>query len=184
MRKQGVGRWRPALLFALLPAILVLALLALFSLTAQAQTPSPTFSLDQVTPPTTLPAAAFGADGFGQNCAPCHGMQGNGDGPATANLTFSPTVFASADVMWPESPAQMFFTTKFGRIEHLMPPWQSRLSDDEIWQHVMYAWSLHTSPTFVAGGQTLYTQNCPVVMATQAKVMAPMQRVSCPISPI
>src|SRR5689334_15362609 len=101
MRKQGVGRWRPALLFALLPAFLVLILLALFNSNAQAQTPSPAFSPDQVTIPVTLPIAALGADSFAQNCAPCHGASGNGDGPATANLTFSPTVFASADVMWP-----------------------------------------------------------------------------------
>src|SRR6476619_3720442 len=99
MRKQGVGRWRPALLFALLPTLVGLVLLALFSASAsaQAQTPSPTFSLDQVTPPTTLPAAAFGANSFGQNCAPCHGPSGQGDGPAAANLPFSPTVFANAD---------------------------------------------------------------------------------------
>lgn len=160
MRQQGVGRWRPALLFAFLPALLALMLLVLFNTSVQAQTPSPTFSPDQVTTPITLPVAAFGADSFGQNCAPCHGMNGKGDGPTAASLTFSPTVFADADTMWAVSPAQMFFTAKFGRIERLMPPWQSRLSDDEIWQTIMYAWSLHTSPTFVAGGQTLYTQNC------------------------
>jgi mono/diheme cytochrome c family protein len=41
-----------------------------------------------------------------------------------------------------------------------MPPWQNQLSDDEIWQTVMYAWSLHTDPISVAGGQTLYAAQC------------------------
>src|SRR5215212_7469757 len=158
--QRGVGRWRPALLFALFPTILAVLLWAWPAAVAQAQTPSPTFSLEQVNPPQSPPPAAFAADSFAQNCAPCHGETGGGDGPAVASLSFSPTVFADPSAVWPLSPAEMFFTTKYGRIEHLMPPWQSRLSDDEIWQVVLYAWSLHTDPTFVAGGQTLYGQSC------------------------
>lgn len=158
--KRGVGRWRPALLFALLPTCVGLLWLALMYMPAQAQSPSPTFTLEQVTPPTAPPAAAFGSASFEQNCAPCHGPAGLGDGPTASSLPYSPTVFADPNVMWPLSPAEMFYTTKFGRIERLMPPWQNRLSDQEIWQTVAYAWSLHLDPTFVAGGETLYAQNC------------------------
>lgn len=137
-----------------------LVLLLFGSASAQAQTPSPTFAVEQVTPPAVLPPAAFGQGSFEQNCAPCHGLNGLGDGPTASSLPYSPTVFADPDVMWSLSPAELFHTTKFGRIERLMPPWLNQLSDEEIWQTVMYAWSLHTDPTFVAGGQTLYVQNC------------------------
>jgi mono/diheme cytochrome c family protein len=133
---------------------------ALLRTPAQAQTPSPTFSLEQVTPPNAPPAAAFGSGSFEQNCAPCHGASGLGDGPTAVSLPYSPTAFADPNAVWSLSPAEMFHTTKFGRIERLMPPWQNQLSDAEIWQTVMYAWSLHTGAAFVAGGQTLYAQNC------------------------
>ncbi|MCC6454550.1 MAG: c-type cytochrome [Caldilineaceae bacterium] len=159
-KKRGVGRWRPALLFALLPTLAGLLWLALAGAPLQAQTPSPTFALEQVTPPTVPPAAAFGRGSYEQNCAPCHGLNGLGDGPTSASLPYSPTLFADPDAIWGLSPAEMFHTTKFGRIERLMPPWQNQLSDEQIWQTVMYAWSLHTEPAFVTGGQTLYAQNC------------------------
>jgi mono/diheme cytochrome c family protein len=158
--KRGVGRGRPALLFALLPAFIGLALLAFANVPVQAQEPSPTFSPEQVTPPTASPAAAFGRGSYEQNCAPCHGLSGLGDGPTAPSLPYSPTIFADPEATWALSPAEMFHTTKFGRIERLMPPWQNQLSDAEIWQTVAYAWSLHTDPAFVAGGEVLYAQNC------------------------
>ena len=158
--ERGVGRWRPALLFALLPILLGLLLLALVSMPAQAQEPSPPFDINQVTPPTTPPAASRGQSSFEQNCAPCHGVNGLGDGPTSASLPFSPTVFADPEAVWGSSPAELFHTTKFGRIERLMPPWRNQLSDEEIWQTVAYAWSLHTNADEVAAGQARYAESC------------------------
>lgn len=163
MKQRRVGRWRPALLFILLillPTVLGIALLTWIGSPVHAQTPSPTFALEQVTAPTTPPAATFGSGSFEQNCAPCHGLNGLGDGPTAASLPYSPTIFADPNAIWPLSPAELFHTTKFGRIERLMPPWGNQLSDEEIWQTVMYAWSLHTDPAFVTGGASLYAQNC------------------------
>lgn len=159
-RMRGVGRWRPALLFMLLPTLVGVALWVWMSAPAHAQQPSPTYTPDQVVVPSALPAAAFGASSYEQNCAPCHGLTGLGDGPTAPSLPVSPTQFADPEAVWALSPAELFHTTKFGRLEALMPPWQNQLSDAEIWQTVMYAWSLHTEPAFVAGGETLYAQNC------------------------
>lgn len=157
---RGVGRWRPALLFVLLPIVVGAALLGLLNAPAQAQTPSPTFDVSQVTPPLAPPVASFGSGSYEQNCAPCHGLTGQGDGPTSPNLPSPATAFADPSAVWPLSPAEMFHTTKFGRIEKLMPPWQNQLSDDEIWQTVAYAWSLHTDAAFVGGGEQLYAQEC------------------------
>lgn len=57
-----------------------------------------------------------------------------------------------------KSPAEYFHTTKFGRIENLMPPWGNRFSDDEIWHAAAYAWSLHTTETLVDAGRTALEQ--------------------------
>lgn len=41
-----------------------------------------------------------------------------------------------------------------------MPPWGNRLSDDQIWQAVSYAWTLHTNQVEIQAGEQLYTANC------------------------
>lgn len=123
-----------------------------------AQEPSPTYDPQQVPVPQRLPVAGLAAESYRQNCAPCHGPSGDGDGPAGA--TADPTVFSDASVVWESSPAELFFVTKFGRIENLMPPWRNSLSDEQIWQVVYYAWNLHTNETEVAQGAELYAQSC------------------------
>ncbi|HXF64658.1 MAG TPA: c-type cytochrome [Caldilineaceae bacterium] len=143
--------------------MLVLALLASAPSTpvaAQQPPPSPTFDLNQVTPPGEPPAGRFGQSIYLENCAPCHGEQGLGDGPTAANLPSPPTAFADLNAVWERSPAELFHTTKFGRIERLMPPWQNELNDRQIWQVVAYAWSLHTDPDTVAMGEDLYALSC------------------------
>jgi mono/diheme cytochrome c family protein len=129
---------------------------------AQQQTTrqSPPYDAAQVTVPTTPPLALVGQSIYQENCAPCHGAQGMGDGPTAADLPSPPTAFADPQAVWERSPAQLFHTTKFGRLEMLMPPWQNSLSDDQIWQAVAYAWSLHTTPAQMEAGQELYTASC------------------------
>lgn len=125
-----------------------------------AQQPSPEFDLNQVPAPGTPPLALVGQPIYQENCAPCHGVQGMGDGPTAADLPGPATAFADPDAIWERSPAQLFHTAKFGRLEKLMPPWQNQLDDAQIWQAVAYAWSLHTTPTDVEAGAELYAQSC------------------------
>ncbi len=110
--------------------------------------------------PERLPLAGLGADVYAQNCAPCHGLSGGGDGPASAGAAMDATVFSDPQAVWERSPAELFFVTKFGRIEKLMPPWRNRLNDEQIWQAVYYAWNLHTGETEVSTGAELYAQSC------------------------
>lgn len=125
-----------------------------------AQQPSPEFDLSQVTPPTSPPLALVGQAIYQENCAPCHGAQGNADGPTAKDLTSPATAFADPNAVWERSPAQLFHTAKFGRIEKLMPPWQNQLDDTQIWQAVAYAWSLHTKQADTEAGAALYAQSC------------------------
>jgi mono/diheme cytochrome c family protein len=121
---------------------------------------SPPYDPAQVTVPQTPPMALLGQPLYQENCAPCHGAQGMGDGLTAADLPSPPTAFADADAVWERTPAELFHTTKFGRLERLMPPWQNELSDEQIWQTVAYAWSLHTRQAEVYAGKSLYEASC------------------------
>ena len=124
----------------------------------RAQEPSPSFDPQQVPIPQRPPFAGLADQTYAQSCAPCHGAAGDGDGPAGA--TADPTVFSDPAAIWDRAPAELFFVTKFGRIENLMPPWRNSMSDEQIWQAVYYSWSLHTDETEIAEGAELYAQSC------------------------
>ncbi|MBK8799837.1 MAG: cytochrome c [Anaerolineales bacterium] len=121
---------------------------------------SPPYDRAQVAVPANLPFAAAGRASYLENCAPCHGEQGLGDGPTVADLPSPPTAFADQAAMWELSPAMLFHTTKFGRLQKLMPPWSNQLTDDEIWNTVAFAWSLHTEEAATAAGALLYAESC------------------------
>ena len=123
----------------------------------QAQEPPP-YDPEQIPVPARIPVAGLAAGSYEQNCAPCHGASGDGDGPAGA--TADPTVFSDFAAVWERSPAELFHVTKFGRIQNLMPPWRNSMSDEQIWQAVYYAWNLHTDEVEVAAGAELYRQSC------------------------
>lgn len=169
-RGLRAGPLRPAFLFSLSLLLTLVGLFLLFSVPsgglsgghvlAQSAQSSPEFDLNQVTPPMGAPVARNGAAIYLENCAPCHGQTGMGDGPTVPDLPDPPTAFADPDAMWELSPAMLFHTTKYGRLEKLMPPWQNQLSDEEIWQAVAYAWSLHTDAAFVAPGADRYALSC------------------------
>ena len=110
--------------------------------------------------PQQQPAAVFGGQLYAENCAPCHGQAGMGDGPVAADSPDVPTAFADPDAVWQNSPAQLFHTTKFGRIENTMPPWRNQMTDNEIWDTVAFAWSLHTSQVDIADGEVIYQESC------------------------
>ncbi|MBW7882977.1 MAG: cytochrome c [Caldilineaceae bacterium] len=128
---------------------------------AQDQGPqSPPYDAGQVTVPEEVPWAVKGRSLYMENCAPCHGIAGLGDGPTAADLPSPPAAFADRVAMWEKSPGMLFHTAKFGRLEKLMPPWANQMSDDEIWNTIAFAWSLHTDQSEVRTGATLYAESC------------------------
>ena len=141
-------------------ACIVAFLVILTAGSVQARESSPPYDPEQVPIPERLPVAGLGAELYAQNCAPCHGVDGGGDGPAGAGAAMNPTVFSDPQAVWERSPAELFYVTKFGRIEELMPPWRNRLNDEQIWQAVYYAWDLHTDETEALAGADLYARSC------------------------
>jgi mono/diheme cytochrome c family protein/5-hydroxyisourate hydrolase-like protein (transthyretin family) len=45
-------------------------------------------------------------------------------------------------------------------MEKLMPPWEKRLSDEQIWDVLYYVRSLSLSPAYLSAGQDVYAANC------------------------
>jgi mono/diheme cytochrome c family protein len=108
----------------------------------------------------TPPAPEAGRESYLQNCAPCHGETGQGDGPSAQGLSVPPAALADTQVSADLPLAEWFDVTKNGRMERMMPPWGERLSDSEIWDTVGYAWTLHTSQAQLSMGQAVYDANC------------------------
>ena len=154
-----------------------LTLLGLFYTTniqAQQQPPTPPpFDPAAVPPPAQPPIANLGQAIYAQNCAPCHGEQGNSDGPTVSGLPAPPPRFSDPATIWTHSPAEYYHITKFGRIQKLMPPWGNRLNDTQIWQALYYAWSLHTNQKQVQSGAQLYAQSCASCHGTDGKGTGP-----------
>ncbi len=123
--------------------------------------PAPTFDPAQIAPPVGTPSARVGRPVYMESCAPCHGETGNGAGPDAAGLNGAqPAIFNDAATFWDQQPAELFFTTKYGRMQAMMPPFSQRYDDATIWNTVAYAWSLHTSEQEVASGAALYDESC------------------------
>jgi mono/diheme cytochrome c family protein len=106
-----------------------------------------------VTPPTvrkirnpvkvTPEGLAAAADLYHENCAPCHGDKGGGDGEMAQYLKkVKPSDFTDAMMMSEMSDGEIFWKMTEGRPP--MPPWKEQLTDTQRWQLVNY---LRTLPT-------------------------------------
>ncbi len=106
---------------------------------------SASFSLDM-----SAPSVAKGCSTYRTNCAPCHGLNGKGDGPAAAAMNPKPRNHCNGDYMDKLSNEHIFNVIKMGGATYGYPtmPAQPQLSDEEVRCLVAYIRSL--SPTFKA----------------------------------
>lgn len=134
------------LLWAALVAVLALAPGA-----ALAQTAEPTI---------TAPAPLSGKALYIQNCAPCHGDTGLGDGASASGLSVPPTALGDAGRIFARPLTELFDITQNGNMQRMMPPWRNQLTDQQIWDTVGYAWTLHTTEAELQAGKTAYEAHC------------------------
>jgi mono/diheme cytochrome c family protein len=88
------------------------------------------------TNPLGADAVIAGAEIFKNNCIPCHGAQGHGDGPAGTALdpkpknlaVFAPTV----------GDDYLFWRINAGKEGTSMVAWKGVLTDEQIWQVVSF----------------------------------------------
>ncbi len=109
--------------------------------------------------PAQAPSTDNGALIFAEKCAPCHGETGLGDGEQGIQLNVTVPAFGLPEIARPASPAQWYTVVTQGNIERFMPPFVS-LSDQERWDVVAYAMTLHTSEEEIAKGKELFEANC------------------------
>ena len=70
-------------------------------------------------------------------CAPCHGKNGKGDGPAAASLHPKPADHTSAAVQ-AESDGTLFYKISEGHTGTAMPPFKAVLHPDQRWSIIDY----------------------------------------------
>lgn len=75
---------------------------------------------------------------YAANCAPCHGITGRGDGPKSAGLSPRPADFVQHMAPGKHTDGQAFLWIRDGFPGTAMPSWKRRLSEEQIWQLVIY----------------------------------------------
>jgi mono/diheme cytochrome c family protein len=74
---------------------------------------------------------------FHENCAPCHGEKGAGDGEMAQYLKkVKPSNFTDAKMMSEMTDGELFWRMSEGRPP--MPPWKDQLTETQMWQLVNY----------------------------------------------
>ncbi|MGE5463598.1 MAG: c-type cytochrome, partial [Syntrophothermus sp.] len=118
-------------------------------------TPLPTLVLS----PAQVPSVEMGKALYAEKCAACHGATGLGDGAQGIQLGVTVPAFGLPEVARPATPADWFTTVTRGRMDRFMPPFAS-LNDQQRWDVVAYAMSLHISEEQAAKGKQLFEANC------------------------
>ncbi|MEA3335664.1 MAG: c-type cytochrome [Chloroflexota bacterium] len=109
---------------------------------------------------TQPPSARNGHAIYQENCAPCHGTRGLGDGPAAAGLPDGASALADLAIARSATQAEWFTVTQEGRMEGMMPPWKDRLTDEQIRDVVAFALTLHTSNDEILRGEEIWGSEC------------------------
>lgn len=109
--------------------------------------------------PAEAPSIVNGAAIYAEKCAACHGPQGMGDGEKGKQLPVTVAGLGLPQLARAAAPSEWFTVVTRGNIERFMPPFAS-LNDQQRWDVVAYALTLHTTPEQIAHGQTVFESNC------------------------
>lgn len=109
--------------------------------------------------PLLPPNPANGKAIYSENCSPCHGDTGLGDGPQAAQLPKPPAALGSTDLARKSTLAEWYQTVTQGNIQNFMPPFSS-LSDGQRWDVVAYAFTLSVPQSTIDQGKQLFQANC------------------------
>ena len=109
--------------------------------------------------PASAPDIENGKVIFAEKCAPCHGETGLGDGDQGKELPVAVIPIGLPEYGSKASPAKWYTTVTQGNLDRFMPPFNS-LSDQERWDVVSYALTLHTTNEQIETGKALFEENC------------------------
>jgi mono/diheme cytochrome c family protein len=109
--------------------------------------------------PASVPDVENGKAIYIEKCAPCHGETGLGDGEQGKELPVSVIPIGLPEIAHKATPAKWYATVTQGNLDRFMPPFVS-LSDQERWDVVAYAFTLHTTQEQIEAGRELFDQAC------------------------
>lgn len=125
-------------------AVLASLPLAAWSCPQPRETPAaPPHLLERPNPLAPLPAhlkageRLFNGRGTQHNCSDCHGSAGDGKGPLASLFQTQPRDFTCTRQMQTLPDGQLFWAIRTGVNGTVMPA-SPRLSDDQIWQLILY----------------------------------------------
>jgi mono/diheme cytochrome c family protein len=81
---------------------------------------------------------AQGKDIYTANCQPCHGVNRDGKGPGAAGSIKPPRNFTDCEVMKTIDLVRHHNSVVNGIPQNGMPAWGKKLTDEQIWQVIMY----------------------------------------------
>jgi len=150
----------------LLPLLILTLLLTActFSL-AEDITPPPNYVAPTPLPtlgplyPAEAPNIENGAAIYAEKCVDCHGPAGMGDGPDGKQLPVTVAALGLPQVARAAAPSDWYTVVTRGNIERFMPPFVS-LTDQERWDVVAYALTLHITPKEIKTGKELFETIC------------------------
>lgn len=153
-------KFRVVFLFLILPVLAACN----FSL-AEDVTPPPGYV--PPTPPPDLgilfpPAPASPARGaalFLDNCAPCHGEDGLGNGPMAASMPVAVPAIGLRAIASQSAPLDWYKVISLGNLERGMPPFFSHPSQ-ERWDMLAYSYTLSTTVGELQRGADLFAAYC------------------------
>ena len=121
----------------------------------------PATATPALTPPTTMPDIALGAQVFADNCTRCHGTSGKGDGELVqSGQVPSPGDFTNPMTSGAQPPLGYYSVITNGNLDKLMPPWANALSEQERWSVALYTYTLSITPDQIARGRDLFNADC------------------------
>ncbi|MDX1521060.1 MAG: c-type cytochrome, partial [Anaerolineae bacterium] len=135
---------------------LVLMMLVIAPIVTQAQSPDGSTS----PLPDRPPSVTGGQQLWAENCLPCHGSTGRGDGPTAQAIDNPVPNFADPASARQMVPADSFDIIKNGNLENLMPPWGNRFSDKQMWDLTALVWFWGTDPADLTAGEAIYAEQC------------------------
>ncbi len=110
--------------------------------------------------PLVPPDPKQGAQLYTDNCMPCHGTTGLGDGPQSSNLPNPVAAIGTTDVARQSSPSQWFQIISNGNLTQFMPPFAGSLSDAQRWDVLAYVYTLSMPDKTIQDGKALYQTTC------------------------
>lgn len=105
--------------------------------------------------PKTPPTFARGKALFSENCASCHGLTGDGHGPAAAGLPTPPIAFTDAERARQRSVFALYQVITQG-IDGTPMPSFGQLSDEDRWALALYAGHFATTDAQAHEGEELW----------------------------